>query len=92
MDKMDECAIVSILLSLSVYMLIFLFIVMLKDLITFETNKIKRCITFIPRLFIRGFKIKHKHNYIFYDCGGGDLSGSFSIYKCIWCGDEIHKL
>ena len=48
-------------------------------------------ITFIPRVFIRLFKIKHKHHYVCTSCGDGGLAGTVARYDCIWCGNVYIK-
>lgn len=48
-------------------------------------------ITFVPRLFIKLFNIKHKHYYICTTCGDFGLAGRVAFYKCIWCGDNYYK-
>lgn len=45
-------------------------------------------ITLIPRFFIKLFKIKHKHKYIYDGTFDGGLAGQVSQYACIWCGDK----
>lgn len=44
-------------------------------------------ITFVPRMLVKLFKIKHKHRYICTSCGDGGLAGGVVRYDCIWCGD-----
>ena len=48
-------------------------------------------ITLIPRLFVKLFRIKHKHHYVYEDCGDAGLAGCVACYRCIWCGDIMNK-
>ena len=48
-------------------------------------------ITLIPRFFIKLFKIKHKHNYIYDGTFDGGMAGQVSQYSCIWCGDKVFE-
>lgn len=48
-------------------------------------------ITLIPRIFVKLFKIKHKHHYIYEDCGDAGLAGCVACYRCIWCRDRMNK-
>ena len=45
-------------------------------------------ITAIPRLFIRTFKIYHRHKYIYGGTFDGGLAGSVGEWKCLWCGEK----
>lgn len=46
------------------------------------------CITLIPRIFIKLFGIKHKHNYVYDGTFDGGLAGNVDHYVCIWCGES----
>ena len=45
-------------------------------------------LTFVPRLFIKLFRIKHKHHYIYNGTFDGGLAGTIREYVCIWCGNK----
>lgn len=45
-------------------------------------------LTFVPRLFIKLFWIKHKHHYIYNGTFDGGLAGNVREYVCIWCGEN----
>lgn len=45
-------------------------------------------ITLIPRIFIKIFRIKHKHHFVYDGTFDGGLAGSVSQYACIWCGEK----
>ncbi len=46
-----------------------------------------KCMTQIPRLIIRLFRIKHKCHYIYDGTFDGGLAGTVNVHKCIWCGN-----
>ena len=45
-------------------------------------------ITLIPRIFVKLFRIKHKHNYVYDGTFDGGLAGNVDHYVCIWCGES----
>ena len=45
-------------------------------------------ITLLPRLFVKLFKIKHNHHYVYDGTFDGGLAGQVSQYVCIWCGNK----
>lgn len=87
MNYADDIALVISVLTPCVIVVILSFIVILKELLVFEVEPLKKVIAFIPRVFIKIFKIKHKHYYICTSCGDGGLAGDVACYECIWCGD-----
>lgn len=91
MDYTDEIVLAVIVLSLCIFALILLFTIILKEVFCLELDLLKKFITFIPSLFIKLFKIKHRHYYICTGCGDGGLAGNVAVYKCIWCGDTFVK-
>lgn len=44
-------------------------------------------LTIIPRLIIKNFHIKHKHQYLYTGSFDGGLAGEVKRYECLWCGD-----
>ena len=56
----------------------------------FEILKVKKMyfLTLVPRLFIKLFRIKHKHHYIYNGTFDAGLAGNVREYICIWCGDN----
>lgn len=87
MSYTDEKALVIIALSICAFIFIIFLVTILREILNFEADSLKRVAAFIPRLFIKIFKIKHKHHYICTSCGDGGLAGSVASYECIWCGD-----
>ena len=86
MNYVDDIGLAMSILPICIIVFILLFAILIREF-DFETDLLKKFITFVPRQIVKIFKIRHKHHYVCTSCGECGLAGNVAFYECIWCGD-----